>query len=178
MTYHEWNEETHRLEMLQHETRMKLKELHRNRPEKPEPVPPGDLTWEEALECVNRGELLQRYCSHVGLWVDSEANLTRDILSLSRGLPYRRKPEPKRVPLGPEDVPPGSIVRWACQADAPFHSAGQSEVLMAIVSVTCVMAVRIEGCGWRTFQELHDHFEISRDGGKTWHGCWKEETNG
>jgi len=83
---------------------------------------------------------------------------------------FRRKPTPKRVPLGPEDVPPGSAIRhkgWPTWEWVPVvpRASGVSNVGLAWRDTSLP--------GWR-WDELAVGYEISRDGGKTWEPCWKE----
>jgi len=132
-----------------------------------EPVPPGDLTYEEACECIKRHEPVQRWRD--GEWVDSAANAKWNCDVLSPSLPYRRKPTPKRVTLGPDDVPPGSIVRANIGSKDGWCSIG------AVVrdQVSVVRSIDIQT---QTYAELMEWWEISRDGGKTWKPCWKESS--
>ena len=82
---------------------------------------------------------------------------------------YRIKPEPKRIPLGPEDVPPGSVLTLECGMKGLWHS------IVCCCRTGVVVAFNSE-LKLRSFEELTDlNFTISRDGGKTWSPCWKEE---
>ena len=69
---------------------------------KPIPVPPGDLTWEEAERLAKEGKAVE--CS---LPVPSvvEWTLAKLGLPFPRWLAYRLKPELKRVPLTESDLP-------------------------------------------------------------------------
>ena len=83
---------------------------------------------------------------------------------------YRIKPSPVMVPLGPEDVPPGSVVR---------HKNWGNNVSWCIVEGVGKNALSYGsqlGHGWtREWIDLKEQgFEISRDGGKTWQRCEKE----
>ena len=49
-------------------------------------------------------------------WMKSD--ITPDSLVTSHGVIIRVKPEPVMVPLGPEDVPPGSVIRHREWSDA------------------------------------------------------------
>jgi hypothetical protein len=73
-----------------------------------------------------------------------------------RPLPEVKKP----VPLGPEDVPPGSYVRYIGK---PFWTAIESISRGGIVLRT----------GFYSYEKIKDELEISRDGGKTWEACSK-----
>lgn len=73
-----------------------------------------------------------------------------------------RPKAPEMVPLGPEDVPPGSVLR-----DPAYP-----------VYWELVVNVGVEGCktdseewGWAELRD--DRWEISRDFGKTWTRCQK-----
>jgi hypothetical protein len=83
---------------------------------------------------------------------------------LFQRLQWRRKPAPKRVPLAPVDVPPGSVVRHIGQPDWRWHHIGVGAYELAVY-----------GFGNASYSQLMTEFQISRDGGKTWHGCWREE---
>jgi len=83
---------------------------------------------------------------------------------------YRVKPEPVMVPLGPEDITPGSVFRrdaWTPHAFRALVSASEKSV--------CLGAAYGDGFLEFSFLELKENeFKISRDGGKTWHKCEKE----
>lgn len=85
--------------------------------------------------------------------------------SFEKGCIYRIKPTPpKRVPLEAKDVPPGS-----CLGVKGLIGKGWS----AILSVGHKgISINLNSL---TFEELMDGYEISRDNGKTWSPCWKEE---
>ena len=77
---------------------------------------------------------------------------------------WRRKPAPKRVPLGPEDVPPGSALRcrdWQLCMWKAAQSVG-------------VAGTHAGGMDYEWSHLMETGYEISRDGGKTWKPCWKE----
>jgi len=82
---------------------------------------------------------------------------------------YRIAPEKKRVPLGPEDVPPGSVVKW---------QNGYWSMVLQI----CDSGIDIKGHGYETFTGLSDpRWQINRpkhrdaDGNPTlWESCYKE----
>lgn len=62
---------------------------------KPEPVPPGDLTWQEARDLRNNGVVIQEDID--GCWIDVRICAGDDLI---KGRAYRRKPAPRMVPLG------------------------------------------------------------------------------
>jgi len=131
---------------------------------KPEPVPPGDLTYEQAVGCIDRHEPLQHYRGNE--WFDSESNSDWSTYKLDRRGAYRRKPALKRVPLGPEDVKPGSLVRLP----------GAASTWCAVLEVDrWSITAFTRAATVLDYLKLQSAYEISRDGGKTWHGCWKEE---
>ena len=78
---------------------------------------------------------------------------------------YRIKPEPKRVPLGLEDID--------LHRDL-FRKKGFETVYMgmAVHPTGLTLAYSHFVVYW---QELFEAWEISRDGGRTWQPCWKEE---
>ncbi len=74
---------------------------------------------------------------------------------------YRVKPGPQRLPLGPEDVPPGSVVR----------ATGQIR-LWAAVEAVGYDAIRVQGNHIK-FTTLMSGYEIKRPGAN-WAPCSKE----
>lgn len=80
---------------------------------------------------------------------------------------WRLKPTPGTVPLGPKDVPPGSVVRANIGSKNGWCAVGT-------VLGDCIAVVTTRGISRETFGQLQQHWEISRDGGKTWHRCEKE----
>lgn len=75
-------------------------------------------------------------------------------------------PAPKRlVPLGPEDVPPGSIVRRQNRPEEDTHWIAVTAVSDALIWIGN------QSIGWLGFQL----WEISRDGGRSWQRAEKEE---
>lgn len=167
MMYEEWSSERHRLEMLQCDTRIKLRELNDHRPEKPplkpEPVPPGDLTWEEAKSIIADDGIIEEWLTDGWVMVGPKRSDLAQHLPENR--PYRRNPATKRAPLGPEDVPPGSVVRllgatttWCIVLEVDRWS------ITAFTRAATVL----------DFLKLQGAYEISRDGGKTWQPCSKE----
>ena len=86
----------------------------------------------------------------------------------------RVKPSFKRVPLGPEDVPPGSAFRWEDWERSDGRSSWAAICYVDLRGLEAcfgnIYPVRIE---WE--KAMNDYGQISRDGGKTWTQCWKEE---
>jgi hypothetical protein len=79
---------------------------------------------------------------------------------------YRIKPEPTRVPLGPEDVPPGSALRFK------LATAPEPYWMITSVSSESIDIYSPRGfvkVGWdRALSEM----EIKRPG-QDWQGCYK-----
>ena len=71
-----------------------------------QPVPPGNLTTTEARQLAAQGVAVQWWSKMGNVWYDCEDDWQCNLI-----YPYRRKPETKRVPLGPEDVKTGDRVR-------------------------------------------------------------------
>ena len=120
------------------------------------------------MQAAKEGKEIE-YCNRIcGVWNDVTIMPVWDWLSND----YRIKPEPKRVPLGPEDVPPGSVLRRAGQGC-------WSAVVGSYTEGVLFPYMPLDGPYPRylnTFDELFSgNYEISRDGGRTWHPCWKEE---
>ncbi|HEY6073922.1 MAG TPA: hypothetical protein VIV15_11125 [Anaerolineales bacterium] len=79
-----------------------------------------------------------------------------------RDYDYRVKPEPKIAPLDPEDVPPGTAVRWQCES-------------WCMVVDRSKIGVRL--CGRNkvlSWEEMVREWQFSTDNGKTWKPCFKE----
>lgn len=100
---------------------------------KPVPVPPGDLTAEEAAALSAKGEDVD-YMEQPGLWLTSRRGST----FWPKHLPYRRTPRPvrRRVPLGPGDIKSTTefrrvidgheaIYRWVERSDVTISFAGR-----------------------------------------------------
>ena len=82
-----------------------------------------------------------------------------------------RRPLPtvaKLVPLGPEDVPPGSVFKRIEYAN---HAMWIAPIA---VLTSCIEFHDSVKCYQVSFAELQDRWLISRDGGKTWQKCQKE----
>lgn len=76
---------------------------------------------------------------------------------------------PERVPLGPEDVPPGTVFRYPA-VDL------QHEWQVAIsISGLGIWLFR-DGVEFFPFTQLEtEEWQITRDGGRTWQPCWKTD---
>lgn len=130
---------------------------------KPAPVPPGDLTWEEARDLRNKGVVIQEDID--GCWIDVRICAGDDLI---KDRAYRRKPALRMVPLGPEDVKPGDVFRFIKCSDKSSWSA-PFQVDKEGVSFTWTTCTRLQR--WAVLQ---DEYEISRDGGATWQRAEKE----
>jgi hypothetical protein len=75
---------------------------------------------------------------------------------------YRIKPEPIMVPLGPEDVPPGSAIRMEHWADHTWK----------LVSSIDENQINFGQNSWSTYEALQKSFEIKRPG-EDWMPCHK-----
>jgi hypothetical protein len=107
------------------------------------------------IQALADGKTIEIF-SHEGIWQEAVHNLDFSYASAR----YRIKPEPVTVPLGPEDVPPGSAIR----------SIGFPEWWM----VTSVAKIQIN-CGersWSTYESLQKNCEIKRPG-EDWMPCHK-----
>ena len=142
-------------------------DLYRLAPEPvpPKPVPPGDLTMEQAQDLQKQRVELQWMGAGKNTWVDQPPSTAIWVWSIDRTAAWRRKPEPKRVPLGPEDVPPGSLLRdpeWPAGSWRAVLGVGSSVIWYGGAAKTEFVAL------------LNSGIEISRDGGETWEPCSKE----
>jgi hypothetical protein len=73
------------------------------------------------------------------------------------------KPEPEWLPLGPEDCPPGSVMRTKLDSPGTWNQI----IHTSPDGIT-------PACGdFISFESLVEDFEISRDGGRTWNPCRK-----
>lgn len=87
-------------------------------------------------------------------------------------IPKFTPPEKKKVPLGPNGVPPQSILS--------FKTWGQREdeetCWVAVLQVTAREGILVGKTTpeWVSWESLMEDFLISRDGGKTWEPCHKE----
>lgn len=82
---------------------------------------------------------------------------------------YRIKPEPepRKVPCGPEDFPPGTAIKYL----------RKSQQLWSIVSEVWATRVRSIGVFYEyRCQVFMEQYQRSLDGGKTWLPCYKEVT--
>jgi hypothetical protein len=117
----------------------------------------------EALKKAHAdGKVIEWKYPDGGLWIKCTEDCPPQWL---REIQYRIKPAPVMVPLGPDDVPPGSAIRpivrncWMlvvyCTPSGVFYNSGSQ--------------------GSLSYAFMKDNYEISRDGGKTWQRCEKPE---
>ena len=126
------------------------------------------------LQGIHDGKPWQ-YRYHAGLpWQDSHDD-ARPISTIDMGYEIRLKPEPVRVPLGPEDVPIGSVIK---------HYDWTEEGWLAVLSRSEKFAV----CWVSDITVCFSFIDFTRDGyvinrslpltGKwdpnAWEPCWKE----
>ena len=83
---------------------------------------------------------------------------------------YRVKPAPVMVPLGPEDVKCGDVLRYIA---GHFPKNMGEEWLSFSINAVSKSFIRASQTLF-TYERLEKDFEISRDGGKTWQKCEKE----
>lgn len=133
----------------------------------------ADCVWIESISCdINPAEK-----HDVGVKFSKKLHLPylRPVevpIPVSEPQPCCTKPVKVKAPLGPEDVPPGSVV-------GEFTEDGINHGWTQVIFVTRVGIGYAESSGRvgiESFQTLFDDplSRISRDGGKTWHHCWKE----
>lgn len=79
--------------------------------------------------------------------------------------------EPKRVPCGPEDFPPGSCFKWSSWDEHDCCDV----VCRNALGITILVAANCSG-SFLTYDVLHSRGDALRslDGGKTWLPCYKE----
>jgi len=139
----------------------------------PKPVPPGDLTYEQVVECIKRHEPVQFWDEPRERWTDSGANLGWKEWFLDAEFAYRRKPALKRVPLGPEDVPPGSVFKWDCwddQLDMQHSWAWVTYVGSYGLTVIIALNSSASSISW---DAAMNGGQIKRPG-EDWQPCYKE----
>jgi hypothetical protein len=77
---------------------------------------------------------------------------------------YRIKPEPAMVPLGPEDVPPGSLLR---NKDVPWA------VVLAVTETGFVMPSKFRGEIYHPYREAMELGSEIKRPGEDWKPCCK-----
>jgi hypothetical protein len=130
---------------------------------KPEPQPEE---WAAEKAAFAAGKAIQYRSDSAPDWTDSSDPFWFSSSDNNFNPQYRIKPEPQWVPLGPEDVPPGSVIRGAAWQN------GRSECWVGIIEVTPngVIASRLsELYSW---DSLIDKWQIKRPG-EDWKPCKK-----
>ncbi len=121
-------------------------------------IKPKPEKWAAEMKAFEEGKTIQfRYDGET--WRDFKgATPAWDVLE------WRVKPEPKLIPLGPEDISPGSVVRH--RSDPPF--------CFRSIDVECD-GIRFTStnifCPWKNL--AGGHYEIKRPG-EDWKPCSKE----
>lgn len=131
----------------------------------PEPVPPGDLTYEEAVELKKQGaELEWRYVDWAA-WAAVTSDLENPAFTeLRRRYAYRRKPTTSPVQWRPCDVPPVCWLR---------SDTSRSDGLVVAVAEDGVFTED----GFHTFHELADPRWSHSTDRRTWRPCSKEASD-
>jgi hypothetical protein len=140
----------------------------------PKPVPPGDLTWEEAKRLHEAGEPVE-YLWPAGAKYWTRADCWFSNMSGVEEAAYRRKPAPKRVPLGPEDVKPGSVFRWDCWgAQKGMQHSWAWIYYVGVYGIVVQIALNCSATSI-SWAKAMDGGSIKRPG-EDWKPCWKEAT--
>ena len=131
----------------------------------PRPVPPGDLTWEEAKAAQAAGKKVQWFDEDEVEWRNQIADFTVGHHSIDLKCAWRLKPEPKLVPLGPGDVDlHHDLFRHSAVGPVEDQTIAtrknEKHIFVYDAPVTWEMAMRV--------------LEWSRDAGKSWRPCSKE----
>ena len=151
----------------------------------PVPVPPGDLTQDEAQALFEKGERVQVLYKD-GVWDDVYS--PEGPMLWPEGLrSFRRKPAPvtptivpvptapKMVPLEAKDVRPGDVVRNGGWSDSWSSVVGAWAIDVGIASINAPPDgghIII-----RSYRELQsENWEISHDAGATWQRAEKPES--
>jgi len=108
------------------------------------------------------GDFMDEWSSWMD-WPDTSMNLNR-ICDGGGTRRWRIKPEPKMVPLGPEDVPPGSAIRGAKWSPANWAQVRRVESCWVHLDDAVIEFARLQSEGWL----------IHRPGNPVWLKCEKE----
>jgi hypothetical protein len=128
------------------------------------PLPAVADPYAELKKAHKEGKQIQIFIEAEDKWRDCQAGSR----SLEFNYPperYRVKPEPVLVPLGPQDVPPGSVFRWPEWTEHAWKACHEVDS----ESVYFPDDTKSSFCFLKNYGAL-----ISRDGGKTWQRCEKE----
>jgi len=128
--------------------------FHRTKRPLPQPQQPDPYAELKAAHAA--GKVIQFWCESINQWVPIGPIPIWDALTK-----YRIKPEQQKVPLGPDDITPGSVV----------HKS--DEVGWRAVSEISNVAVKI-GAEWLPFNWLFRYdYEIKRPTDTSWQPCYK-----
>jgi hypothetical protein len=114
------------------------------------------------IQAVAEGKTIEIFANRKGYEDWEEVDDFNFFCCCSPGT-YRIKPEPVMVPLGPEDVPPGSVIRMEHWADHTWK----------LVSSIDENQINFGQNSWSTYEALQKSFEIKRPG-KDWMPCHKQ----
>lgn len=134
---------------------------------KPTPIQQGDLTWEAAKRLHEEGVKVQWLTVGGCGWIlasDSVFAVTA-VDSWKTDTAYRRAPVPRKVPLGPEDVPPWSVVK-------PNGSSWWQQVLSVNQNDIHTFHNSI------SYDHLMNHNWVIQRPGQDWQRCEKDEVVG
>jgi len=130
----------------------------------PQPEPEE---WAAGKAAFAAGKVIQ--AKNGDVWVDTSGELP-----WSSSLQFRIKPEPKTVPLGPEDVPPGSVIRGLLWGNHSWSSINVSDLGVIWIGIDRFPGgVGNHEMSWGRLME--SGFEIKRPG-EDWKPCKKEVT--
>lgn len=79
---------------------------------------------------------------------------------------YRIKPEPKTVPLGPEDVPPGSVFRPVSFKENEYYNPLHVGMHMISLADTVLFT--------RKWAQMHEDGWLIKRPGQDWQPCSKQ----
>jgi len=125
----------------------------------------------EIMQAALRGELVEWICP-----TDSNDTWTPCYNANQQNwdwstFDYRIAQPKKQLPLGPEDFPPGTIIRHAKRGSGYIWRSVNG------VATDCVIfcATLIDNVLEIRYPTMTNEFERSLDGGKTWLPCYREE---
>jgi hypothetical protein len=132
------------------------------RPHKSEPQPEE---WAAEKAAFAAGKVIQYRGSESSMWHDTVIPTWQPCCQ------YRIKPEPQWVPLGPEDVPPGSVIRGPLWGNHSWSSINVSDFGVIWLGIDRFSGVGNHEMSWGRLME--SGFEIKRPS-EDWKPCKKE----
>lgn len=114
------------------------------------------------IQALKDGKVIQFRTTLGILWRDWDRGGYLDFIAYV----YRIKPTPKRVPLGPDDFPPGTAI-----------SSSKSGTEYAMLTAVNCDEISAGSAEW-TYSELAGHYHFIRrrlPGSTEWLPCWREE---